>query len=77
MNESRPVEKRIARWESPRGAHWVELYRTDDGCAYRANGAGGFMGRIDDVTALAQMQERVDRGYFLPDMAVVPMKRVA
>lgn len=68
--------EKVARWESKTGKHWVELF-VDEGYAfYRANGAGGNLGRITEEGAIALLQQKVDSGYFLPDNAKTPMKRV-
>lgn len=67
----------IARWESRGGAHYVELRKSAYGYSYRGRSCGGSLGAIgSDEEALAVMQARVDSGYFLPDSAKLPMKRV-
>jgi hypothetical protein len=66
----------IAKWESQRRAHWVELYRDEYGYSYIGNGCGGSLGSFpSDETALAYMRLRVKSGYFLPDAAKTPMKQ--
>jgi hypothetical protein len=70
----------LARWESPRGKHWVELRRSSDGYWYQANGSGGYLGGREIATDLAIQtfeRTRVAAGYFLPYAAVLPMKRVS
>ena len=65
----------IARWESHHGAHWVEL-RADNGAfTYTGNGCGGCLGTGTETQAIAAMQERVNAGYFLPDVAKVSLLR--
>jgi hypothetical protein len=80
----------IAEWVSAGRKHWVRLHKHVDanGCAtsygYRSdNGGGGSLGpagpanpAITDESAIQVMQVRVDTGYFLPDIAVHPMRRV-
>ena len=67
----------IARWESPRGKHWVELLAFENGgFCYRGNGCGGSMVQHSLPEAIAAMQEKVDTGYFLPDSAKIPMREV-
>lgn len=67
----------LARWESRGGAHYVELYKFAGGYGYTGNGCGGTLDAVEsDEAAVAIMQTRVDSGYFLPDSAKVPMKRV-
>lgn len=67
----------LARWESRGGAHYVELTRSLAGYGYTGCGCGGCLGAIgSDEAAIAVMQARVDSGYFLPDSAKLPMKRV-
>jgi hypothetical protein len=68
--------KVIARWESARGAHYVELVETQSGFSYCANDCGGYLPATDHETAIAQLGEMVATGYFLPDAAKRPMKRV-
>jgi hypothetical protein len=69
----------IARWESKSGKYWVELTRGESGGVfYNAPGATGSLGMaLTDEEALADMQARVDSGYFLPDTHKTPMKKVA
>ena len=67
----------IARWESQRGKYWVELLEFDNGgFCYRASGAGGNLSQHTLTEAVAAVQEKVDAGYFLPDAAKIPMKKV-
>ena len=68
------MKKLIARWESKSGKHWVELYEDEHGWSYSSPGACGSLGLCD--VAIQAMQQRVDDGYFLPDNAKTPMKRV-
>jgi hypothetical protein len=69
----------IARWESVGGAHWVEAIVTPDSFrfgGYRANNACGSTGTEGIPDTLAAVQKKVDSGYFLPDAAKLPMRRV-
>ena len=67
----------IAGWESRGGAHYAGLHKSAGGYSYVGNGCGGSLGAVEsDEAAIAIMQARVDSGYFLPDNAKVPMKRV-
>lgn len=66
----------IARWESRSGKHWAELYHDGTAAFYRGVGCGGNLGVIGEAEAVAEMQRKVDSGYFLPDSAKTPMKRV-
>ncbi len=68
----------LARWESRGGAHYVDLEERRDYYAYTGSGCGGSLYRsvVTDAQAVAVMQAKVDTGYFLPDKAVVPMRRV-
>ncbi len=67
----------IAKWESRGGKHYAELYHNAGCYGYKGNGCGGSLGPLaTKEKAIAIMQARVDSGYFLPDKAVLPMKRV-
>lgn len=67
----------LARWESRGGAHYAVLHKSAGGYSYTGNGCGGGLGAVEsNDAAVAIMQARVDSGYFLPDSAKVPMKRV-
>jgi len=67
----------LARWESRGGAHYVELRKSAGGYGYTGCGCGGSLGAVEsDQAAVAVIQARVDSGYFLPDNAKLPMKRV-
>jgi hypothetical protein len=71
-------DKVIARWESKSGKHWVELTQWESGGAgYSAPGQCGVLGYLEGSDAIAEMQRRVDLGYFQPDANKTPMKRVA
>ena len=66
----------IARWESVSEKHHVTLHRDQWGHSYDAPGAGGSLGKgLSDEEAIAEMQSRVDKGYFQPDANKTPMKR--
>lgn len=66
----------LGRWESTRGKHWVELYKDSLGYTYQSNNGGGNMGSLpDDQTAIKQLEDKINSGYFLPDVAKNPMKR--
>jgi hypothetical protein len=59
------MTERIARWESPRGKHWVELYQHTDGCfGYTGNQCGGNLGRITLEAAMNYMAERTAEGAY-------------
>lgn len=72
--------KTLARWESRGGKHWAEF----DSCevhgttvyGYHSNGASGSFGTLDYAAALAEMEGKVATGYFLPDNARTPMRKV-
>lgn len=67
----------IARWESRGGAHYVELRKSAGSYGYTGRNCGGQLGAVEsDEAAVAIIQARVDSGYFLPDSAKVPMKRI-
>lgn len=67
----------LARWESRGGKHFAELHKSVSGYSYTGNGCGGSLGALEsDGAAVTVMQTRVDSGYFLPDSAILPMKRV-
>jgi hypothetical protein len=78
--------KLIARWESRGGKYWVNLYfnpcfhlanGTDIVDAhYRGDGCGGSVNGQTEIEAIADMQMRVDRGYFQADANKTPMHRV-
>ena len=72
----------IASWVSRSGKDYVHLSRMNgsgtDGStpySYTARGAGGVLYAKSDQEAVAQIQVKVDSGYFLPDAAKTPMKR--
>ncbi len=68
----------VGRWESRGGKHWVELWWGRYDYSYSNNNSGGSVcnPNLPLDQAVTVMQAKVDRGMFLPDMAVVPMKRV-
>ena len=74
------VENLIARWESPSGKHWVELYGYpyggDIAYGYKSNGGGGNIGTTTEAIAMSKMEQKVKSGEFLPDASVKPMVRV-
>lgn len=56
-----PLEKvTIARWQSRGGKYWVELYAEyltadrslEPGYSYRSDDGGGYIGSVDEGTAL-------------------------
>lgn len=58
MTES--TRRRVARWESPRGRYWCELYEDRHGYGYDADNAGGFLGRLSsDSEARGEMEPRL------------------
>ena len=66
----------LARWESPRGKHWVELHSVTGGFRYRGSDCGGFLAAKTPIEALRELQVKIDAGYFLPDIAKKPMQQV-
>lgn len=67
----------IARWESKTGKHFVDLYKDDFGYSYQSPGAIGNLGALaSDGDAISILDVRVASGYFLPDNAKTPMRRV-
>jgi len=79
--------KLLAKWVSAGYKHWCELYRISgsgglpDYVTYYHRNGGGCMGSINpnltEGRAVEIMQDRVGHGWFIPDVAVTPMKRVA
>lgn len=66
----------VAKWESPRGRHWVELHQVaSSGFRYRGSDCGGFLAATTQEGALTELQAKIDAGYFLPDIAKQPMKQ--
>lgn len=74
-------KQHIARWESRGGKYWVDLYF--DPCFTLENGqtvvdvhyrGDGYGGGVNGQTA--DMQSRIDRGYFQADANKTPMHRV-
>jgi hypothetical protein len=68
----------VGRWESRGGAHWAELWRGRFDYSYRSGNAGGSLcnPNVSVESAVAVMESRIARGCFLPDNAVLPMKRI-
>jgi hypothetical protein len=63
------MAERIARWESRRGKHWVELVRHCDGSfGYTGDGSQGSLGKIDLDSAMQIMATRTAEGayFFCP-----------
>ena len=81
------MERKIARWESRSGKHWVELFynpafkladgRTVVDAHYCAPGCGGSVVANTESEAIDALQSRVGAGYFQPDANKTPMHRVA
>ena len=68
----------LARWESPKGKYWVELHSTiDGGFRYHGGDCGGFLVATTSNAAYAELQAKIDTGYFLPDIAKTPMRKVS
>ncbi len=69
----------VGRWESRGGQYWVELWWVRYNYSYRSNNASGSVcnPNLSLDQAVMVMQAKVDRGMFLPDSAIVPMKRVS
>ena len=90
LNQTVPEQtepKHIARWESRGGKYWVDLFFNP--CFHLSNGtdmvdahyrgqncAGGVDGAVDEPTAIAAMQAKIDRGYFQAHANKTPMHRV-
>jgi hypothetical protein len=78
--------KLLAKWVSVGLKYWVELrkHTDDDGCllyySYRSDNGGGPLVTahpvMQDEKAIRVMQARVNLRRFLPDDAVMPMRRV-
>ena len=76
-DELRDGYRLVARWESTRGAHVVELYKSvGSGWSYRSLAAGGYLGNhwANDAQVIAAFELRVDE--FQPDCNKLPMKRI-
>ena len=79
--------KMLARWASAGRKHWCELYRypgqngLPDWFGYVTGNGGGSLGsaitNMTEERAVMVIQDRIDRGWFVPDVAVNPLKRVA
>lgn len=80
------METKIARWESRGGKYWVDLYynpafklangTTIIDAHYKGDGCGGGVSAQSEADAIAQMQKRIDAGYFQADANKTPMRRV-
>lgn len=47
----------VARWESQKGKHWLELYRDQMGHTYRQDGGGGNLGGgLSDADAISSLR---------------------
>ena len=68
--------KAIARWSSPGGKYWVEIYPCREGYRYEAHMAGGYMGRITQEEAIQKIEARVAHGGFNADKAKHPLNRI-
>lgn len=71
-----PKMRKIARWESKSGKHWVDLLHDGTFAAYTAPNCGGYLGTMTPNAAISAMQQRVDTGYYQPDANKTPMKKV-
>jgi hypothetical protein len=79
--------KLLAKWVSGGYKQWCELYRVTgseglpDYVTYASRNGMGCIGSINPMLteemAVSIMQDRIDRGWFVPDSAVLPLKRVA
>ena len=68
-------KKRVARWSSKSGKHWVDMHQHSDGnYSYDASNGGGNLGVMDYSEAVKRMQSKVDMGGFQPDANKSPMK---
>ena len=78
--------KLLAKWVSRGYKHWCELYRVTgsngnpDWISYQSRNRCGCIGSINPVLTEARavtiMQDRVDRGWFMPDGVVNMMERL-
>lgn len=68
--------KKIARWESRSGKHWVDLLHDGEHASYRSEDCGGFLGRITEAEAIERLTAKVQSGYFQPDANKTPMQQV-
>lgn len=68
--------KPIARWESKGGKYWASLFSDGVAVWYSSDSGGGSFGKVSEADGLIAMQAKVDSGYFLPDAAKTPMKKV-
>jgi len=68
----------VARWQSRGGKHWVDLRHGRYDYGYAANGAGGSVcnPNLTIEEAVLVVEAMLARGCFLPDNAVLPMKRI-
>lgn len=65
----------IARWESGKGKHWVELSKDASGYTYKTDSGGGVMEKFaTDEDAIAKLDKDV-HSFLMPDAAKV-IKRV-
>lgn len=84
--KARDAERKIARWETPGGKYWVDLYfnpaftlangRVVVYAHYRSDDSTGGIQANTEAEAIAVMQRKVNAGQFQPDAAKKPMKRV-
>lgn len=80
------MERVIAEWRSRSGKHSVVLHynpafvladgRTVIDAHYKGQNCGGGIAATSEEDAIAQLQAKVDSGYFQPDANKTPMKRV-
>jgi len=68
----------VARWKSRGGKHWVDLRHGRYDYGYDANGSHGSIcnPNLTVEEAVTVVEAMLARGCFLPDSAVLPMKRV-
>ena len=67
--------KSIARWESGRGKHWIELFVDEGGYTYKGDGCSGVMGKFDSDQAAIDKLDKDVHSYLMPDAAKI-IKRV-
>ena len=64
----------VARWQSKGGKYTLSLFRDDTGFFYRGTDCGGYLGPMDTLTAIADIERRLPD--FQADANKTPMRRV-
>lgn len=65
-----------AKWTSPSGKYWVELYTDRYGATYQSDNGGGNLGNITVIEAIDRMEARIKQGEFNTDKAKRPLQRI-